>query len=412
MDTLTSSKIPVFREGISNRHLNLTTLKEYGVKYVIIFKEGLDFHYELANLSKIYEQNNFLILEIPDVKSYVFYEGGDIKYTSLENGFSFDTSFDKEEDVTINLLYKKGYICKINGEKISYIQDSFGRMVINVPSGENQIIFVYSPKDFINGCLISLFLIFVLILIFKFRKYLDKWILNIPFKSFFRFIFKNKWKILFLFILLSIILVFISIVNKQNLENSFENKFGAKLDIGKINLGINKIVLYDVTLYQGNRENFYSSEISFRIDYVGTLDYVFTNKRFIILFKEIKFSNISANFLNQKNSNNLCDSLLNISSSYPLTSLNSFNLTKNSLNIYNGQLALPNKFLFSFQGEYFNISSYNIIETVNVSVDLVAGRYVSGEIIIEDTSFSEQFVKEEKQSCLILPLEVQNNVFY
>jgi hypothetical protein len=409
-DKLTVEKIPVWLEGVSDKHLNLTTLKEYSVKYVIIFKEGLSFHTELANLSKLYENGDFLILEIPDSRGYVFYKEGNLEYTRLVNGFSLNTSFEKTENVTINLLYKKGYICKINGEKVPYFQDSFGRMAISVSSGENNIVFFYSPKDFIIGCLISVFLIFIVIIMFIFRRHLERLVLKVSFKRFFIFLSKNKWKIFILLIFLFFVIIFLSLMNKHNIENAIENKFGIKLEISNIKFGINGIIFKDVRVINENKDSFYSSEIYFKLDYKGTYQYFISNKKLSIIFKEIKISDMSAIFPLSKNSNNLCESPLNISYSNSLNSLNFINITKDLLIIKNGHLSLPNKFEFSFQNESFNVSSNNFKVEMNISSNLNIGRYVSGEIILGD--YGKQIIKEDKQTCLILPIESPNNVFY
>ena len=78
--------------------------------------------------------------------------------------------------------------------------------------------------------------------------------------------------------------------------------------------------------------------------------------------------------------------------------------------IKEGYLILTNKFIFSFQNESFNVASGDFSTKLNVGVDLSIGRYVSGEITLED--YSEPEPKKDKQTCLILPLEKPNNVFY
>ena len=187
-DKLTKEKIPFPATGVSNKHLNLSTLSEYGVKYFIVPKESINFHTELEDLNQIYENEIFVVLEQENVRGYVFNEEGNLDYSRKSNGFYFETIFEKEENVTINLLYKKNYIAKINGEKIPFYEDPFGRMFILIPKGENEIEFYYFPKDFVFGVFISLVLILFLIICLCYRKKIEKLYHKIHFKKFFNFI--------------------------------------------------------------------------------------------------------------------------------------------------------------------------------------------------------------------------------
>lgn len=408
VDRLTSEKIPIFREGISNKYLNLTTLQEYGVKYIIIFKEGLNFHSELRNLNSLYEKDNFLILEIPHVKGYVFYEGGNLNYTRLYNGFSFDTSFNKQQIVTINLLYKKGYVCKINNKKVNCIQDPLGRIIIDVPKANNTVEIYYLPKDFIMGVLISAIIFVVLILILLKINKSNIILPKIDFNRFIMFISKNKWKILLFIVIFLVLLIFISLLSKSNIENSIENKFGIDIDIGDIKFGLRKISFQEVYILNNKEITFYSSEILLKPDYKKSFNNFLSSKKPALLFKEISLHNSSLFFSFNNISDNSCESILNISYPILFDTLKSFVLSKDILYLNDSYISLPNKFYFSLDKESFTFSSEKSDNLIYISANLTLGRYIFGEI---NASYISG-IQNNKQDCFILPIEKKNNVFY
>jgi hypothetical protein len=198
------------------------------------------------------------------------------------------------------------------------------------------------------------------------------------------------------------------LLSRSNLETSFENKFGIKLEMGDITWGLDKIKLEDVRTFMGENINFYSSEITLIPDYKKSIRNFFSSRELIVFFKEIELLNISIYMPFTNLSDNSCDFPLNITYPEAFNKENKISLSKERLSIKEPKIFIPNKMFLSMENEEFDLLLNNKSYNSRINLDLVLGRYVSGEVSLNDLSENERY----KQKCLILPAEPKNNVFY
>jgi hypothetical protein len=409
-DRLTKEKIPFPAAGISNKHVNLSTMSEYGVKYFIVPKQSLEFHTELKDLNQIFENENFIILEQENVKSYIFYKNKDIEYERIYNGFNFNTNFTQNENVTINLLHKDNYVAKINGKEVAFYQDDFGRIFIEVPEGENKVSVFYSPKDFIFGFYFGIFLLIILLILIYFRKSLLKIYNSIDFNKFFTFIGKNKWKLLILIIGFLIIFLFNALSSPTNMENIIESKFGIDTEINDFQIKLTKgnLIFTGIELSKNENKVFSSEEATFNINYKQSIKNTLSNKKPQILFSKVTFSNINMNVEMKENIETNCDYYLDVSYPPSFEMLEVFNISKNELILENVVFVPINKVFLSFNKTNFNLTKEYSNLDLEISSDINLGRYLQGSVNVD----SKYEVPLQKQKCVLFPIENKNNVLY
>jgi hypothetical protein len=416
-DKLTKEKIPFPASGISNKHVNLSTMYEYGVKYFIVPNNSFEFHTELHGLKKIYENENFMVLEQQDkskVRPYVFTKNRNliINYSKNYNGFDFKTSFIKPENVTINLLHKDNYIAKINKKEVQYYKDDFGRIFLEVPEGNNEVRVYYSPKDFIFGIYIAIFFLIILIILFYFRKALSKKYHEINFNKFFTFIGKNKWK--FLILILGFLAIFFlnALSSPINMEDMIESKFGIQTDIHKMKIKPLKgiIEFSEIKMSKNNNKIFSLDSALFEINYKQSIKNTLSNKKPQLLFSKVTLSkiNINAKINNKQELTTNCNYYLDVSYPPSFEILKEFNISSDELILENVIFVPINSLYFSFEDQNFNLTKGFSNLDLKISSEINLERYLYGKLDVN----SNYEVSLEKQKCMIFPIENKNNVIY
>ncbi len=406
-DYLTNEKISIGRFGLTNVKLNLTTLKEYGVKYIFIPKDSLIYHTELNNLSIKYEEDDLLILEMPDPKGYVFYGSGNIGYKNKNNRIYFSTNFTENQNVTLNFLFKEGYHVKISGVKKEIYQDTFGRMYLQVPAGKHEIVLYYYSKPLIFGIILAIaFTLLVLFFIrYKEKAYqiINKTILskNKYFDKFYNFKYIKAILLILLviIILFSFTIIFKSFTSTDQMEKIFYSRIGLKVSIDKSHLRLTngKIELEKVALYNEANEIFYSEIINFDVDYIQSIKESISNKMPIIEFSDIKFTNLHFN-TGEKNNTKVCLTQLIVKTdkSYLNKSFYSDEIT-----LSNASLKVPNKAKFDIgRGEVLVEN-----KSLKLSGEILIEKYIHGNVTLGENS---NYVENR---CISLPIE-KNNLFY
>ena len=297
-DKLTYEKISVPRGGIFSGKLNLTTLKEYGIKYVFIPENSLGSHPELNALQEIHKTNEFRILELPNPKGYIFTEKENLNYTRNVNGIQLKKEFNEDTLLTINFLYKKNYILKINGKRENLSKDKYGRMTFFIQKGEKEVKLKYVPWNFYKGILISLILL-IIFLMGKKAKLGEK--MTFPKEKFLKYLRKLKkisrkyiLFILLLFIVIFIVLIFNKLFSSNEIESFVEIRTGLDLEIGDVKFHpfSGRLILEEFSLKKENSSIFFSKKINLDIDYGETLKEILHKKKVKVKLKKLTLESI------------------------------------------------------------------------------------------------------------------------
>lgn len=407
-DELTYEKIPITAPGVYNKNLNLSLLEEYSVRYIVLAQESKTFHTEFANLSKIFEDEDIIILETKNPKTYVFYEGGEIEYKRKPNGFEIGTDFNKSENITINLLYKENYQVTINGKSQKFFQDELGRILIGVSSGKNLIKISYFPKDFLNGILLSLIILIIFLALIYYEKGINKFYYKFNFSKILPFIKNNFEKIIPIIIILFFVFLFILIFSSGNIEKLIESKFNIETKIEGVGFDIlnNQLIFKGISLKKNDKEIFNAKKISFKPDYLNSLKTTIRDKKLQIIFSEIYIYSPKINLIIPKKENKDCSYPMTVK--YPLKWKNLENIEINNKEIFIKNLIfIPiNKAFFSFEENFIESENLNFSEIL-IKGNIKLERYLHGEIIAEGKS--EENIEE--QICIILPKEDKNPLY-
>ncbi|MEK6919109.1 MAG: hypothetical protein AABW73_03640 [Nanoarchaeota archaeon] len=399
IDKLTEEKIPISRTGLSGVTLNISSLEEYGVMYVIVPHDSLSYHNELVGLETIYKNSELSIIKLPSSKAYVFYGGGSIPYNIDKKSLSFETNFSSPNIITINLLYKKDYLLRVDGEKYSYGKDSLGRIAIDLPSGYHDLVFKYDLKKIYLFLLLSFFIIACLsCYCFFTRKSITPKIISKRDKDF-QFIIR-WWMTAALIIFVILLFLFLlknQILRPSSIEGIINERTALGVSIGKIsdNLLTGTIAFYDVSV----SNSFHADSIIIYLSYYQTVKNTMKFSRPQVIFKTVEINGLSIN-------SSLHDR--------PATCINPLAISVNS-NYYNkslvissDRLVLDNVRFIPLNKAYLSFNSSVMINRINNSLkaNISVEKYISGSVDIGEGS------KNHVNSCISLPLKSDTILYY
>lgn len=413
IDKLTTEKIYIDRFGVREPGLNLTTLKEYGIGYVFIATDSLPYHKELKNFtSVIFSDENMTILGVNGVRPYVFYDGGKISYRRLNEGFDFDTDFDEQTEVTVNLLYKPEFIVEINGKRATVMKDPYGRIYFSVPRGKSNISVMYEPIFFYYGLAVAgVFMAFIPFYLFI-REGLLMFILskrNI-WDSVARLFKKYKFirvVMVLLIVLLILYLVAKSLISPANIGSAVFRSTNVDVRISEIKPKIltANLVLINVSAFDSKKEKMFSAkEIELSIDFIQSFKNSISLKRPVFVFDKFWVRESEISMKKAIETNLSCDKKLTITTKIP-PSLNYPVSLKGDIEFENARLLPLNKAYLSIQDEEVKLAdtSTKLDFAANLSIE----KYVSGSIELGNDLFEEKKVT----LCRVLPIEGQNDWF-
>jgi len=402
-DSLTSEKIPISAGGVFDKTLNISSLEEYGVNYIVIARGGVEFHPELRNLSKHYSDENVIIYETRNPKGIVFSDGGDIDYIELSNGVNFLTDFSEGKNVTVNLLCKKNYIAQIDGKTGKILCDSFGRINIYVPEGGVGVKVVYVNREFYGGVIISIILFTYFIYLLLNRRKINNFVGRIWNKIPRRKIFKRK---LLIFVILIFVFggaIFLQVSDDKNIEKFIESRTGldAEIEEVKLNPFTGRIVLGNVDLFRLYKKIFSSRVVVLDVSYINSIESSFREKspqvildlevREVIFFVKVK-----------RDSGGDCSNHLNLS--IPEGFFEEYETVELRRNFSTKIKIIP------FSKAFFEFSGMELLrdgEKIFVDGDIRFERYLSGEIKFVDGDLR----LEEEKSCILFPLSEKGPLF-
>ena len=115
-------------------------------------------------------------------------------------------------------------------------------------------------------------------------------------------------------------MVYNSLTAPSNIENLIESKFNIETNMEdfKIKILKSEIVFSEIELFKSNKKIFSSEEVSLKIDIKRSLKKSLLSKKLMIWFKEASFSKISINSKIDKDFDNSCEYIMNISYSKSL----------------------------------------------------------------------------------------------
>ncbi len=146
-----AATIPISRYGIANRAVDLDWLSEWGVKYLFVPYDSLQYHPELQGFATVknLEDAGILVLENPDAKPIVFCEQ-DISphFTLMNHGLEFSTYVSSPTECIVSLVHNENFKLIVNGENQDYSPDSLGRITFALPQGHSEVELVYDLPIF------------------------------------------------------------------------------------------------------------------------------------------------------------------------------------------------------------------------------------------------------------------------
>ncbi|PIN92265.1 hypothetical protein COU61_01550 [Candidatus Pacearchaeota archaeon CG10_big_fil_rev_8_21_14_0_10_35_13] len=403
-DLLTHKTIPISRFGISGHHLNLTTLRDYGVKYILIHPTSLEFHDELSNLSLMGMFGEFLILNQSGVKPLVFSDSVLPDYSLEGSIISFKTSVSYNQNFTVNLLFKNNYFVSVDGDNVPVVIDDLGRLSFSVPIGTHNVVIRYIPVEFFYGIIISLIILIIIGVYIVRRKNFRGFLSSLNFRTLSIKRKKSFFVIFFIFLLLLFFyLLFVSFFTPKNFSGVINERTNLLLEFSDVGMNIfrGRLFLNDIAVFGGSG-NFSIGSAILGVDYGNSLKKTIVGKSPIIIFSEVILHNlsVSSNSLNFEDFS-VCDNPLMIS--IPRSLNNSyFNISSDYLLLKNFSFKPLNKAYISSgsDGLFINGVSNNSL-IINVSVE----KFVHGKIIVGDGGISVS-------KCLSLPLIPNNNLYY
>jgi uncharacterized membrane protein YfhO len=137
-----------------------------------VFKTMSDPKFSPQNQAVISNKNVIQKIEDDDLNGR-----GVLNYQKLSNDH-IRVMTDTKDDlflVVLNSFYP-GWEAKINSQKVSLYQTDYAFWGVFVPKGISQVDFIYRPKSIIYGLIISVFSLFVFLIIIFFKKRLNTYL--------------------------------------------------------------------------------------------------------------------------------------------------------------------------------------------------------------------------------------------
>lgn len=411
IDKLTFEKIQLSRMGLSDRTLNLTSLREYGVQYVFIPNESLKFHPEISELKQRYNDGELVIIEIKDARGLVFSENGMVNYTLEGSRIKIEINGTKSQNITVNLLYKKNYFVKLNGVSTKIEQDSLGRMYFAVPDGKNEIEFYYVSKQMVIGLFASLFLLIVLLGYLCFEEKIKEFLIslrekNAKKKNSERKIRYGLWILGIILVISILFFVFIKfqVMSASNVQGLIKERTNidiriesTKVSFIKENIKLNQVRIMN----KQGRESSYAENITLKISTIKTIRESLRSRKLVVVFDSIDIENYFIVFNSENKKVEDCK--------FPLK-LNlpegSFNATGDKIQVNDLKFIPLNKAYLQFNTNS-TLMRGNNWKKAEISANLSVEKYLFGDIGIETEDKGVS-----KKSCVILPLDSYSILYY
>lgn len=293
---LIDKNIGIRAEALRGARLNLDTLAEYGVQWIVM-PSNSTLDSALQKLPVAYHDKQLLILQIIDAKSLVFADSVSVPNTLMSNGFIFDTDFSDSQRVTVNTLYREDYTARIDGKRVDTFVDPLDRVTFDVPAGEHRVSLLYSPRFFCYGLLLS---VSILVLLFVYLRFFrTQLLLRLRLFSSHKFHEGHRRIIFFVFGLVFFLLFvssFLRVTSPSSFAREVKEITGLEFDITDVVLfTFPTLTFSDISLSEPftNTRVFSADRLVVHLDLLETFQSIVGTSRTALYFDRLDVYNVS-----------------------------------------------------------------------------------------------------------------------
>jgi len=150
--------IPFAKLGFNGDRPSLDWLSEWNVRWIFVPVDSQDQFPEFAGLTAItdFEDEGLIILENPEVKSFVNCDSGSYSWRFLDNGIEIISDHNLEAPCSAALLHHPKLTMEIDGKQVPLSSDELGRTTFTMPAGHHVSTIQFKDNLFTLMILISM----------------------------------------------------------------------------------------------------------------------------------------------------------------------------------------------------------------------------------------------------------------